>query len=241
LPASTSLGSGAIPDLKNARLIALPKKVLPKSGRDKFMMFVEKAGASISELKDVMQGSSYDTATVGTRQSPAMTPVGEGVYALTHLDGGGRGTSHLAYMLTLPEEVGEIQQSMGLAKQGSFTLSTKNPQQQGPANASLPQGPEWPKEVQDDFGGLRWLPAKPQHLEYANVQVLVIGEGDEGELGQSVAEAGKEEQGKETVKEELEQLEGEDHERVEGLKGSEAVWSDLKLSRDEYPKLQTSW
>lgn len=43
LPPGGKLGEGAIQDVGNNRLIALPKKVWPKSGADKFMAFVEKA------------------------------------------------------------------------------------------------------------------------------------------------------------------------------------------------------
>lgn len=142
-------------------------------------------------------------------------------------------------MLTLPEELGEVQEAMGLSKQGSFVTSVKNPEQKGPANASLPQGPDWPKEFQEEFRGLRWMPVQPKHLEYANAQVLIIGESS----GVDKASEGKDEkeEGKETAAEELEALEGEDHERVEGLKGDDAVFADLKTNHEQYHGLQTTW
>jgi hypothetical protein len=52
LPTGAKLGDGAIPDLKNNRLFALPKKVFPKSHNDRFMAFVEKANTTIQDLKD---------------------------------------------------------------------------------------------------------------------------------------------------------------------------------------------
>jgi hypothetical protein len=52
LPIGSKLGDGAIPDLKNNRLFALPKKTFPKSHNDRFMAFVEKANTSIQDLKD---------------------------------------------------------------------------------------------------------------------------------------------------------------------------------------------
>ena len=143
LPNGAKLNGGAIEDLKNNRLLALPKKVLPKSHRDTFMTFVEKAGATIQELKDdFMKGSEYNTKTSGVRSTPAVTPIGEGVYALTTT---GR-DSHMAYMLTIPSKIGEVQEEMGLKQQGSFYLSTKNPARAGPANSNLPQGPQFPQE-----------------------------------------------------------------------------------------------
>jgi len=143
LPAGAALGDGAIVDMKNNRLLALPKKVLPKSGNDKFLTFVEKAGVSLDDLrKDFMEGSDYSTKTTGTSHSPAVTPIGEGVYAITTT---GR-ESHLVYMLTIPSEIGDVQEEMGLQEKGSFVLSLKNPTASAPANATLPQGPDYPKE-----------------------------------------------------------------------------------------------
>lgn len=143
LPNGAALKDGPIQDLKNNRLFALPKKVLPKSHRDTFMTFVERANVSIDTLKeDVMKGSEYTTKTTGVRHSPPVTPVGEGVYAITTT---GR-ASHLAYMLTIPRELGQVQHDLGLAEQGSFVVQVKNPKQKGPANASLPQGPDFPPE-----------------------------------------------------------------------------------------------
>lgn len=105
------LGDGPVRDAGNTRLLALPKKVLPQSGQDRFMMFVEKSSASSEELKEEFLASNdYETKTVGTRHTPAATPVGEGVYVITTT---GR-ESHLAYMLSLPEKLGSAQEELGL-------------------------------------------------------------------------------------------------------------------------------
>lgn len=145
IPDGAKIGDGVIGDEKNARLIALPKKVWPKSGKDRFMAFVESAKVSIKDLKeDFLQGSEYETKTVGTRQTPPVTPIGEGVYAITST--GNRGESHLAYLLTIPQEPGNMQEDIGIKSQGSFIISLKNPEVKGPANASLPQKPDYPKE-----------------------------------------------------------------------------------------------
>jgi hypothetical protein len=66
LPLGAKLGEGPLEDAGNARLLALPKKVLPQSKRDRFMVFVEKPKASIKDLKDdFMAGSTYSTKTAG--------------------------------------------------------------------------------------------------------------------------------------------------------------------------------
>lgn len=137
------LGDGPIGDSRTTRLLALPKKVLPSSGKDRFMTFVEMSSPSYEELKrQFLASDDYETKTAGTRHTPAATPTGEGVYAITTT---GR-DSHLAYKTTLPEKLGSVQSKLGLKDQGSFILSTKNPQQKGPAYARLPEGPEFPEE-----------------------------------------------------------------------------------------------
>lgn len=143
LPHGAKLGEGEIGDAGNCRLLALPKKVLPTSGKDRFLMFVEKTQMSLKDLKDnFLSASDYDTKTAGTRHTPAATPVGEGIYAITST---GR-ESHLAYMLTIPTKLSEVQEDIGLRERGSFITSTKNPKYPSPANAGLSEGADYPKE-----------------------------------------------------------------------------------------------
>lgn len=143
IPHDAKLSEGPLSDAGNSRILILPKKVLPTSGRDRFMAFVEKSAASYDEIKgQFLAGEEYETKTKGTRHTPAATPIGEGVYAMTTT---GR-ASHLAYMITIPEKLGEVQKDLGVKEQGSFIISTKNPKYPAPASARLPKGPEYPKE-----------------------------------------------------------------------------------------------
>ena len=241
LPAGAKLTDGAIQDVGNNRLLALPKKVWPKSGADKFMVFVEKAKTTMEALKEeFFQGSEYSTKTTGTRHTPAVAPLGEGVYALTST-GGGQGTTHLAYMLTIPSEIGEVQKDVGLAEKGSFVISLKNPRSSGPANAQLPQGPDYPEEFFDEFRGRGWMPAQPKHIDYANAQMLLIGENFDSSNNLEPTAKDAKDDSKETPQEELEKLEGEDEHRVENLKGDDTIFADLGISSKEYPKVMTTW
>jgi hypothetical protein len=213
LPHGAALGDGAIPDSHNARLIALPKKVFPLSGKDKFMVFVEKSGSSFKELRDgFMSASDYPTKTRGTSHSPPVTPVAEGVYAITTT---GR-ESHLAYITTIPDTLGEVQKDIGLRDSGSFVVSAKNPKYPGPANASLSTPPEYPDDIMEEFRDLRWMPLQPKLLDYVNTQFLLIGESVEKATEGLPRD---EKQGKDGVLEEMERLEGEDEVRVRHLKG----------------------
>ncbi|KAL0944707.1 uncharacterized protein CTRU02_202594 [Colletotrichum truncatum] len=234
----SKLGDGPIGDAGNTRLLALPKKVLPESGRDRFMVFVEKSGASFTELKEQFLSGTENETKSGTSHVPAATPAGEGVYVITTT---GRET-HLAYMLTLPSTLGEVQEDLGLKEQGSFILSTKNPKFPGPANARLPEGPEFSEKIQEEFRDLRWMPSKPEHLDFPNAQILLIGESSG--LKKATEPRKKDiKEGNEEPKDVLEEIEDEDTQRMQNLADddSSAIFADLQARAKDYPKLQTTF
>ncbi|KAL1590330.1 hypothetical protein WHR41_00611 [Cladosporium halotolerans] len=240
LPAGGKITDGAVQELKNLRLLALPKKVWPKSGKDRFMSFVEKAGTTMAELKEsFMQGSEYSTKTTGTNHTPNVTLVGEGVYAMTRT-GGGQGTTHLAYMLTVPSSPGEVQEDIGIKDKGSFVISLKNPESSGPANAQLPQGPGYPSEFIEEFGGRGWMPAEPKHIDYANAQILMIGESFDGSNNLEANPKDQKDDAKELPEEEIKKLESEDEQRIEHMKGDDTVFADLGVSKKDYG-ITTTW
>ncbi|KAF5019333.1 hypothetical protein F66182_8661 [Fusarium sp. NRRL 66182] len=233
------LGDGPIADEGNTRILALPKKTLPGSGKERYMVFVEKSGASFQEIKkEFLAADEYDTKTAGTRRTPPAKPVGEGVYAITST---GR-ESHLAYLTTLPEKLDEVQKELGLKGKGSFIISTKNPQYPGPQNAQLPEGPDFPKEIIDEFRSLRWLPSKPAHFDYVNTQILLVGESSGIE---KAVEPQKKDQksGKEDPETVLENLEDDDTKRMRHLADdqSAAIYADLHAKAKDYPKMQTTF
>ncbi|KAI0179450.1 hypothetical protein GGR52DRAFT_536266 [Hypoxylon sp. FL1284] len=237
LAKDAKLGEGTIDDAGNSRLIAIPKKVFPVSGRDRWIAFVEKTHASFKTLKEeFMSAEDYATKTAGVRHTPAATPVAEGIYAITST---GR-ENHLAYMITLPEDFGEVQKEIGLKEKGSFIVSTRNPQYEAPKGTALPEGPEYPQEVLDGFRALRWMATEPTHLDYVNTQFLLVGESSGI---QKATEPQKGQEGQEEPIEELEKLEYEDTHRMEGLQGddSAAIFADLHARAKDYPKLQTTF
>lgn len=236
LPTGAKLGDGAIPDLKNNRLFALPKKAFPKSHNDRFMAFVEKANTTIQDLKDnFFKGSEYETKTQGTRQVDPVTPVAEGVYALTRTEDR---TTHLVYSTTIPTSLGEVQEDLGIKDQGSFIVSVKNPERSGPASASLPQKPDFSKEIIEEFRGLAWSEVKPKYIDHEYCQILLIGEHMEKAVEPTTKDKKHD---KETPREELEKLEHEDELRVKHLHGNDSVFDDLQISKKEYPKVPTTW
>ena len=141
-----------------------------------------------------------------TSTTEPVTPFAEGIYAITST---GR-ESHLAYQLTVPSSIGEIQKELGLHEKGSFVVSAKNPDTPSPGNAGLDNPAKYPAELQKKFRGLRWMPLEPELLAYEGTQFLLIGEAM-GELGKSVEEMSKDKRDgeKEKPEEEMEKLEEE--------------------------------
>ena len=65
IPLGAKIGEGPLQDDGKARLLAVPKKMLPKSRQDRFLIFVEKSGVSVKELRDQFSRNEYATKTVG--------------------------------------------------------------------------------------------------------------------------------------------------------------------------------
>lgn len=169
---------------------------------------------TFSELKEsFLKGQDY-TVQAGNRHTPAATPAAEGVYAITST---GR-ESHLAYIVTLPEDLGQVQNDLGLRSKGSFITSVKNPKYPGPANADIGKDPGYSQELQDEFRNLRWMPMKAEHLNYEGCQFLMVGEGEQG-INKATEQQGGDEKKEETPMEEMQKLEDEDEIRIEHLHG----------------------
>lgn len=143
----TSMGavfneSGPMDEGAKCRLMMLPKKKYPTSPKERDMGFVEKAGVSMKQLQEsFLAGETYETETRGERTVPEAKPYAEGVYAITRT----KRASHLAYVLTIPGELGQVQEDFGLYSRGSFIMQAKNPKFPGPSFAQLPKDPEYPE------------------------------------------------------------------------------------------------
>lgn len=136
-------GQGSVAPESNCRLMILPKKRFPTSSKEREMGFVEKAGMSVKQLQeDFMAGAEYQTATRGERHRPDARPYAEGVYAITST----KRASHLAYIITIPSELGDLQHDFGLRQRGSWIFQSKSPKFPGPSYARLPKDPEYPEQ-----------------------------------------------------------------------------------------------
>jgi hypothetical protein len=105
---------------------------------------------------------------------PAARPSGEGVYAIARH----RGHTHLAYVLELPNEPGEVQRAFNIVKQGNYVFAVKNPEAPSPSSAALSQTSpaKFPENLRDQFKGRRFIPVDPpEFLNYAGAEILLVG------------------------------------------------------------------
>ncbi|KAL1892330.1 hypothetical protein Sste5346_007068 [Sporothrix stenoceras] len=221
----------------HTRLLALPKKVLPRTGRDRFMAFVLAADESYANLQKEFLSGSQEGGKGGEdddnekdkmeRHFPPATAFGEGVYAIIST---GR-ESHLAYVLTVPEKLGSVQQQLGLVhKQGCFIVSTKNPAYPMPGGAKMVGGgPDYPKEINKSFRKLRWAPLRPEHLDYVHSHMLLVGES------KGVERLLNDEHGGRELSAELDELADDDLDRMRrlGSTEAEAVFASLHTKEPE--------
>jgi hypothetical protein len=142
---ATETVKGVIANNHAARVLILPKKVLPSKGK-RFMTFVARANVSEDEIKGELFASfDYDTKTANSRYSPAARQVCEGVYALSSAPEGK--TTHLIYEISQPATLNQFEEeTLGLQKGGSFIMCTKNPTFASPANVQFPEKPNFPDE-----------------------------------------------------------------------------------------------
>ncbi|QSZ28664.1 hypothetical protein DSL72_003163 [Monilinia vaccinii-corymbosi] len=209
------MGKAPLQDKKDARLLHLPMGTWPQSMQDKFLCLVDKAGFGIAELKARLAGPSH---------LAPVAPVAEGIYAIASTDR----ASHLAYHITHPR-ISAVHAELGLGQKGSFVCLVKNPTAPDQTVYNLAK---YPEKLQKRFRNLRWTSLVPEHLNYEGTQLLLIG------VGKSVDD---EKNGKIGLEDEMDRLEREDHERVEGLKEDDPIFADLGLDAQEYSHMQTTW
>jgi len=154
---------------------------------------VDAVANSVNELHKDLDPSQYDTATRGTRHVAGARPAGAGVYAIIehHLH------THLAYVLELPKEVGDVQSAFNIVKEGSYILTVKNPKR---AKQGVGLGPKQaaklPDHLQKVLQVYSFVPAKPmEFLDHEGVEVVLVGTSGDlrkefGEVGQSLEDLG---------------------------------------------------
>lgn len=156
------------------RLAVLGRKRLPDpEGHERIWGFIDTVAKSGSQIGDELKAQDDGTRTRGEGTIPPARPAGEGTYALLQ-----RGRSlHLTYELELPEEPREVQSEFNILPQGAYILSIKNPDAASPRRAGLPEKEEaeYPKGLQQEFGGRRFASEDPHLLDYEGAEFILIG------------------------------------------------------------------
>ncbi|CAF0886316.1 unnamed protein product [Didymodactylos carnosus] len=200
------------------RLLRIGKKKLPSvENKERFWGYVEKVGENIDEIvEDALESMTYNTVTQGQRQSKADRIAGKGKYMMVRHDN----RTNIAYVLEVPAEIGTVQKEFNIEKECTYTVAIKNPTTPNPSQLGLAREEKviYPKELQEKFGQLQWIPVEPKLLDYNGVEMIWIASSCDLEI--ELGEVGKE----------LEDLAAETNITTE-----KDVLNELHLNENEHP------
>jgi hypothetical protein len=134
---------------------------------------VEAVSDDAGDLARSLREEVYRTKTRGERHQPAARPAGEGIYAITLVDG----QMHLVHALELPRQPSEVQQTLNIPPEASYAISVKNPEKGQPANAGLSEDAraDYPKALQDMFYDRRFDREDLELLDYEGAEFVMVG------------------------------------------------------------------
>lgn len=170
------------------RRVVVGRKRMPEPGsNEREWAYVEKLGATRSEMLVDLAASTYTTKTRGVRHQPGARVIAQGHYAiLEHAE-----HAHLTYALDPGEQRDQLHDALNVAREGSVIAAVFNPlakrSRQGtlrygsdPEDASPFREPSlYPDELQARFGDRRFAPLDPSFLEYEGAELVLIGAEDE--------------------------------------------------------------
>ncbi|HET9807926.1 MAG TPA: hypothetical protein VFP49_13570 [Nitrososphaeraceae archaeon] len=204
------------------RLFIIGKKSLPE---------IRKTEARSSErFWAQVGGIFYDSKKLGEdltaeefRKGDAARPVGEGKYAIIEH----QNHTELAFILEMPQEIGEAQKELGIQKEATYIITVINP------NKPVPEGyrtaeaehPKYPEVIEKYLNNSQKrfisLSQNLNLINYQNAQVVLIGARE----------------GKDIIKQEIgldikTEDEGGDK---ENLSSTSDIFTKLKLRKEQIP------
>jgi len=200
------------------RIIAIPKKSLPEpSLHTKHFGFVEMASENLEDIDEELGERTYQTKKSEERHLQGARPAGEGIYAIVEH----HGHTHLAYVLELPHDLGDVQKAFHIHHEGSLVITVKNPKAESTGGWSHPsKNIHLPNHLQDIFGNKKFSNANPvELLDYTGMQLILIGAAED-----VVEELGK-------TGEEIEEFEKMDIKRLSDNK----LFEELHMTKKEHP------
>jgi hypothetical protein len=204
------------PESKNLyRLLVIGKKSLPE---------IRESEARASERYWARVGGIFDDPTKLTnelfskefREGDMARPVGEGKYAIVDHNN----HTELAFVLELPNELGEAQKELGIGKEASYIITVINPKV-SKREEYLPtteDAPKYPESILNDFSNdENFVPLSRnlKFIDYQNAQIILIGARE----------------GKDTLTQEL----GITVENEHQSDSSADIFTKLRIRKDQVP------
>ncbi|GAA97036.1 uncharacterized protein L969DRAFT_19906 [Mixia osmundae IAM 14324] len=185
---SIDVGKKRLPDVDRPGQGALPKEI--------FWSCVMSAGSDYEALKAGLASSEYDTKTAGHRVQPSCRMAGRGNYSIHYVpseksDAPSQQKSYLNYITVVPDQLGEVQKSLGIKQESSILLQVKDPHQSAAGFQGLPEErrAKYPDELQALFK-TKNRPANPTALlDYVGAELLLIASADKVEATVGEADA----------------------------------------------------
>jgi DNA-binding PadR family transcriptional regulator len=200
------------------RLFIIGKKSLPeirKTEARSSERFWAQVGGIFYDSKNLVEDLTADEY----RKGDAARPVGEGKYAIIEH----QNHAELAFILEMPQEIGEAQKELGIQKEASYIITVINPYKpvsEGYTTAEA-ERPKYPKDVQNYLtkteGKFIPLSQNLALINYQNAQIILIGARE----------------GKDVIKQEI----GLDIETEEGKENlfSSDIFTKLKIRKEQVP------
>ncbi len=204
------------------RLFIIGKKSLPE---------IRKTEARSSErFWAQVGGIFYDSKKLGEdltaeefRKGDAARPVGEGKYAIIEH----QNHTELAFILEMPQEIGEAQKELGIQKEATYIITVINPNKPVPEGYSTAEAehPKYPEEIEKYLNNIQdkfiSLSQNLNLINYQNAQVVLIGARE----------------GKDIIKQEIgldieTENEGGDKENISS---SADIFTKLKIRKEQVP------
>jgi hypothetical protein len=200
------------------RLFIIGKKSLPEIRKTEARSS-ERFWAQVGGIFYDPQNLVEDLTADEYKKGDAARPVGEGKYAIIEH----QNHAELAFILEMPQEIGEAQKELGIQKEASYIITVINPEKpvsEGYTTAEA-EPPKYPKDVQNYLSKTegKFIPLSQNLtlINYQNAQIILIGARE----------------GKDVIKQEI----GLDIETEEGKENlfSSDIFTKLKIRKEQVP------
>ena len=200
------------------RLFIIGKKSLPEIRKTEARS-LERFWAQVGGIFYDSQNLVEDLTADEYKKGDAARPVGEGKYAIIEY----QNHAELAFILEMPQEIGEAQKELGIQKEASYIIKVINPYK--PVSEGYPtaeaERPKYPEDIQKFLNKTdgKFIPLSQNLtlINYQNAQIILIGARE----------------GKDVIKQEI----GFDIETEEGKENlfSSDIFTKLKIRKEQVP------